>query len=287
MSKVGARALPTTALIIGLAFGLFLHADRPQSAQPILAPAAVRIDHQAKLVGEPAGKLGADLMSRVGRRFVASYHDGHIEDGVTFYDRPKPYDSALCRVNVYSIRPKAITGNWPNSGQDFWDDDMTVERAYAFWTSPSAPENNDRKAMEACGAYRDFQNTFITDDERSPERGPILLDILLKIAKSGARAPFAIDCTYMDSPDPEKGRPCDSRAILRRWSLRQLRQVMTTPGEQDRNGRKHRDALIMAAPSSRDEYGIIIESWEPATYRNALPGDILQAWVTVGKNCMC
>lgn len=280
--------LPAATLVIGVALGLFLSSDRPPSAQPLLALGDSGVDHGVKLVDGPAAKLGADLMSRVGRRFVASYSDGNIAHGVTFYDMPKPFDRALCRVNTYRIPPKVVAGAWPKDGEAFWDDDVEVGIAYTAWTSPSHPDGNEQRAKAACAAFRDFGNTFISDDKLYPERGPALLDILLKIARSGERAPFAIDCIYIDSPDPRaKGRPCDGRAILRQWSLKQLRQVMAQPRRDENGGYAHQDMLIMATASFRDVHSISVESWEPALFRMTSPTDIRRATVIVGKECTC
>jgi hypothetical protein len=226
-------------------------------------------------------------MARVGRRFVASSVNGKLTEGVTFYDTPKPFERALCRVNAYFVEPKVITRSWPKSGQTYWDDDLTVTRRYAVWTSPSQPDENEDRARSECAAYRDFTHTFIAD-ESNPERGPILLDILLRIAKGEGRAPFVVWCVEVASAEPRaKKRACDSRAVLRRWSLKQLQQVQNVTTTNDVGGRTYWDTLFIAAPSANDDYSISVRSWEPASYRRTLPSDIKEVTIFIGRNCVC
>lgn len=96
---------------------------------PALNPAIVARD-QAR-----AAKLGADLMRKVGARFV-----GLDERDGLFFDTPKPFGDSLCRVNMYAVSEN-IRGT---PDQDSWTDDLAIERRYAIWTSPSRPTGPTR-----------------------------------------------------------------------------------------------------------------------------------------------
>ncbi|CAN5471639.1 hypothetical protein BH10PSE14_BH10PSE14_27540 [soil metagenome] len=295
--------IPTLTLALGIELGWSLRpagqvksvvkakpvsvpsATLPNTLQPADSAAEPKIGSSTKLTPE---KLGAALMARVGKRFVGSTEgEDKLADGVTFFDTPKPMERALCRVNAFYVAPKAISGSQPAAGQEFWEDDLTITRRYATWTSPSNPEENDGKAKAACAAFRDFGNTFI-DDGLYPDRGPILFDILQRMARGEFAASVPLSCVETSSPDARaKTRPCDGRAVLRRWSLKQLRQVQHNGTAKDGGGNVYWDTLLFATPSDKDTYSIDVKSWFPAAYRRSLPSDIRSVGIVIGRNCNC
>jgi hypothetical protein len=88
----------------------------PSAALEPRTPPPVRQQDIARL---STADLGAVIMARVGRNFVDDYRGAPAgENGITFYGQPKPYGTWLCRVPVYRIPAKVMTGKLERP-QDF------------------------------------------------------------------------------------------------------------------------------------------------------------------------
>jgi len=283
-------------LAIGVLLGFLLRPtsaqDSPSAAElpaskPNTPPIATLNDGRSAppIVDNTTAKLGADLMARVGRRFVAHSTDG---TNVTFYDLPRPFGNSLCRVNSYWIAPKVINGSMPKAGRAYWQDDLEGRKLYAVWTSPSHPDQDQDRAVQACAAYRDFEHTF-TSDGADPEHGAELLDVLLKISGGEKSPPFPVECLIITSPHTpvEKLRHCDSRSLLRKWSFKNLFQVMPRSNDDSITEKIHYDTIIMRALPNKTCFSIQFENWTPARYRPIQPSDLRKVTIVLDKSCPC
>lgn len=234
-----------------------------------------------------AAKFGATLMRGVGRRFVAM-DDGSLKYGATFYDTPKPFGWSLCRVNVYSIPAKVIDNRQPSEGEGYWADDLEIKTRYAIWTSPAGQRQKDGREYRLCAAYRDFGHTFTDMGDGSAERGAELLDVLLRAARDGGALPFKLVCATVVGATVKDGG-CDGRALLRQWSLKQLRQVRDeTEGKRDGTATLHLDTLFIATPDPKQDVSISVKSRDVAGMRPTRASDIVSAGIIVEKiPCDC
>lgn len=260
--------MPALALIAGLGIGAFAARHRASPPPPALP-------------NEPPASLGEKLMARVGKRFVAMR--GSLESGVTFYDTPKPYQRALCRVNAYFVPAKIIAGAFPAEGQEFWEDNLTIQMRFGVWTTPGGPDRSEAEAVRACAAYRDFDDTFFVDEGASAQRAAELMQLVLQAARSSTKPAFPIACQVMKSA--KEVSPCDGKARLRSWSLKQLSQVRTESEQYQRTGWLRKDRLMLSlGPDWRQSADVLIESWDPFEGKLA----IRSAIVTVDDiSCHC
>lgn len=234
---------------------------------PALNPATVARD-QAR-----AAKLGADLMRKVGARFV-----GLDERDGLFFDTPKPFGDSLCRVNMYAVSEN-IRGA---PDQDSWTDDLAIERRYAIWTSPSRPDRSDADARSACAAYRDFEHTFSADDSLTVERDAVVFDALLTIARGNAKPPFPLSCSVIYAPKNIKA--CDALAVLRRFALTDLVQVRNESTKYEGPGSAYSDTLFMRERGKLN-IAISIEGVrQPGRDSEAIKG-IKRAEVVIDREC--
>ena len=224
------------ALLTGLGLGVALELARARAAG---SPSDLS---DTELGAMAPGELGSRLMARIGRKFVAStgWHGG-----VTFYDQPKPYGSWSCRVNAYSVPKKVATGRLEQR-QDWWADDLDVERRYGVWRRPSAPDTPDAARHKACAAFRDFGNTFTSHgvEAAEPERAAFLLEAVIMAARASGKPTFALTCRRRGMHDVE-GPPCDGRAIVRGLSLQRLRRSETLSFVHGQEFGASRDALSL------------------------------------------
>lgn len=238
---------------------------------PTLDPAAVARD-QAR-----AAKLGAELMRRVGARFVGLDVRYNM-----FFDTPKPFGASLCRVNVYSIPENIARSSKPTRDQDFLADDLTSATRYAIWTSPSRPNPSDADGRKACAGYRDFSHTFSADDATfSAERSALIFEVLLSIVRGETKAPFPLNCQVVYSPKEIK--TCDARAVLQRFALNDLTQVRDESKDEG-VGARYSQTLFLRTRGKTD-IAIWVEGVEQAGPISAEAKGIKRATVTIDREC--
>ncbi|HEX6374109.1 MAG TPA: hypothetical protein VFZ91_00140 [Allosphingosinicella sp.] len=257
------------ALVLGVGLGICVEIVRTRAAAGPLDGA------ETDLRAMPPAELGARLMARVGRGFVASTTE---EDAVTFYDRPKPYGAWLCRANTYSFPRKVVTGRLQRP-QERWEDDLAVERRYGIWRRPSAADGDRDRA---CAAFRDFGNMFVSEgvDGADPERAPYLLETVIAAARASGRLPFPLTCHRYGRHDAEGGA-CDGRAILRGLSLERLRRSKTLAFAHGENFGTSRDQLSLAAGPPHSGLVVTIVSEQHWGRHSIAEGEVRSVHVAV------
>ena len=169
-----------------------------------------------------SAELGAKLLQRVGRNLIADdrtsgWHDAPIE----FYGARKRYGDTLCRVAVYTVARKIISGAILD--KEKCDDDLKVKTRYGLWKRLCAAGGDRDKA---CAAFRDLRHLITEGSLLSVARATFAMDTILDQAKSG-KVGFKMSCTIMSL---SLGKPvsCDTLAILRALSLQDIYHTETT-----------------------------------------------------------
>lgn len=187
-------------------------------------------------------------MGRVGQRLVAAEQR---PEGVRFYDQPKPYGHWLCRVNVYWVPQKIVTGEEVR-GQDWWADDLSVQRRYGIWRRPSAGGSSDEARHKACVGFKAFDTTFeAAGDPPEPERAVFLLERLIMAARAGGPLPFPVMCRRW-AKHGETPQRCDGMAILRGVSLRDLGYAKVISFDHGKKFGSSRDELRIGSRAHED-----------------------------------
>lgn len=261
------------ALLIGAGAGYTLGSSKKSREVSLGGPLSAHA-----LERSSTGELGMALLARVGARLVADDRVGAAEQGLRFFDTPKPYGEWLCRVNAYSVPAKIVTGKLAYP-QDFWADDLSVKRLYGIWRRPTvAPRSRSRD--KACAAYRDFGHLFVEEGVLAASRGAYLLDVLLTDAAAG-RLPFPATCASLD--DGGQTRPCDARAVLRGRSLKDLGRVEQLDEKEFEHEIRWSDRLTLRGDSRDVLIDIEVVSDQHFGRQSADEADVRSIAVAVGR----
>lgn len=299
MRIVSARLpVPIGTLIAGLAIGYVAHPlmnrlAAPQSdivdpdpadianalsggGVPDPVPTSLPAPDPAKLARQKgeAAKLAVPAMRKLALRFVAG-EAGTSDYGPTFYDSPVPFGNALCRVNAYHVASHVFGG--PNEAGAY-DDDLEITRYYSVWADPIGPTRPDDTARLACTNFRDFDHMF-TSDIVDAEEAVAAYAVMLNAARAGGKLPFPVTCERSD-PAVDKPQPCDPKAILRRFTLKDLMQVQGDDDDRpDYNFTASR--FFLRTPEKQDMVVIYVKAKRMP--KNA--GDLITVNVGVEKPC--
>jgi hypothetical protein len=197
--------------------------------------------------------LGAMLMARVGRNFVAdSRKEWPAKHGVNFYAAPKPYGSWLCRVDVVSIAGKIVMSEVEGSANR-WDDDIDIKTGYGTWTSPTNPSEDRDKG---CSEYREFNELFFVDEKIDPLRAAFLLDTLISDARQKATK-YPIQCWDAVEDIRDKPKPCDGNATLAALALSHLGSAQSR-SETEMSKSKMREDELFFRLDSKSEHPLVM-----------------------------
>jgi len=208
--------------ILALAAGVLggdagIAADRSENRQ-------TRTEPRGSKPAEPrlsSAELGALMMARIGRHFVAdSRHAGDEGLPLIFYDRPRPFGLWLCRVNVFMVPDQIVRGDEEANGED----ELELYTKYAIWRRPTAPEPSAQEREAGCAAYRDFKHMFGSPNPGPEERGPYVADVIFEQISSGHAT---IPLTCEDHRPHSLTGTCNALDVLRGLTLKDLGGVET------------------------------------------------------------
>jgi len=224
-----------------------------------------------------SAELGSRIMARVGKDFVA--YRRSAGSGITFYDRPKPFDSWLCRVNAFYVPEKVLTGAIKRT-QDRWEDNLSVETLYGVWKKPSLGRAGpDSERHQACARFNDFDHLISERGELSIDRGVYLFDRILSDAKSGGFPPNLSCNRAVVTSSGISEQACDATAFLRSLTLSDLARVERVSNEV--KAKRLVDQLWLRARGT-DLRAIVITSDEkPYDPRNIDDRDIRSVEITI------
>jgi hypothetical protein len=185
------------------------------------------------------------LMARVARNLVAARSPkAPMSDGAVLFAAPKPYGGVLCSVKTYAFPAWIVRGRRTAAdAQRPWQDDLQITERYSVWREPGGPVTPGLTPQTACDRQQDLQH-LIVGDGPAVERDVALLDVAIRQARSGA-VPFALSCEDRRSGS---SAPCDGLDILRKASVRQIRQV---GGDWDGGGPARAEHLDMVFLDAR------------------------------------
>ncbi|MDB5441477.1 MAG: hypothetical protein JWM33_3904 [Caulobacteraceae bacterium] len=182
-------------------------------------------------------RLAERLMARVARKLVAVRSpQAPMSGGAVLFDAPQVYGGVLCSVRAYAF-PTPILRGRRDPADPPWEDDLKITERYSVWKEPGAPAPPGLTAAIACAGLHDFQH-LILGDGPAVERDVALLDRAIREARAGTPG-FSVTCA-----DRRQDKPitCDGLDLLRRASVRQIRQV---GGDWDGGGASRADHLDM------------------------------------------
>ena len=193
---------------------------------------------------DPTTEGDREIFGRLANTFVASERTS--SGGVPYFAQPKPYDEWLCRVDLIRL-PAWIVTNRRKEGNEFWADDVTVDRAYAAWRSPSEPSSQNRD--QACRDFRKFDSLFFAVDSDNPSRLIFLLDKLLRdISTEGARYPLICK----DFRENSIGATCNPAEAFQGISIASQFTGRVLKYEADHQGTQQTEELLFDIPSDED-----------------------------------
>jgi len=218
------------------------------SAYPSVSPGEVRAedDHRdySTASSMPTKQLASRLLARAGRSFVADTRYGNSPfDWVGFYAQPKPYGDTLCSVDFVTVPRKVVHGRVEKQN-DFWEDDISVERMFFVWKLPGTDPKVTRE--DACAHDRDFRGRLIyareTLDVSALEREANILPVAVAKAKSG-KVDFKLTC--LDARDDNHPKACNGVELLAHVDLRNVSQVDQAETTKTEHSERHVDWVYM------------------------------------------
>lgn len=185
-----------------------------------------------------SAELGALMMARIGRHFVAdSRHAGDEGLPLIFYDRPRPFGLWLCRVNVFTVPDQIVRGDKEMHGED----ELELYTKYVIWRRPTAPEPTVQEREAGCAAYRDFKHMFGSPEPGPEQRGPYVADVIFEQVRSGH---VTIPLTCEDQRPHSLTGTCNALDILRGLTLKELGGVLTKSQKEGDGVTTYEDQLI-------------------------------------------
>ena len=264
-------SIAAIAALVGAIVGVVAAMGWQKSSASI--PARIERDSSS------SSQLGAQILGKVGGLSVA--HRRVNGQGVVFYDQPKPYGDWLCRVNRYFVPEKTLTGK-TELPQDWWADDLAIEREYGIWRRPTLGRASDSARHKACQPYRDFDHLFSASESADPERAAFLLDsILTNLRSDELRIPITCDRFTKDGTKAS----CDGAEILRSVSLDDLRRIETMAEREIDHGMLRTDRLGLEGgahlKSMHSVLELVVESEQRFGKDSASEGELRSVRVVV------
>ena len=198
--------------------------------------------------------LATRLMARIAPGFVATARPTEaMIDGVVFYDQPRPYGAALCRVRSYAFAPRVVEGQ-PGKDDQSPTENLEVSDLYVLWKEPGTPDAKTIDRDDACARLRDFDHLISGDDGFAVERAVTVLAKVILAAQEG-HPHFHVECLDRRGAKPVA---CDGLAMLRATKVRDVLQVSAIGSDHrwgdpvpqpDQHGATYWDRLDLRAPT--------------------------------------